>query len=190
MSQAVQSSPRSMGKQKQEIHRPSNGKTVQGYERSDGAISIHHASDTIQKSYRRTTGSWEEMSQSTRNSTCTHGNKPEIHSDTPTENQNSRGSESLKRGVMLRSTPIFLFPLNCHYHHASSTRTSTSTSTSNIASTRSHASSTQSASTHAHHLCLPFTTRGPHSSTCHTAQSHHRQPYPTATRRTRHYGCR
>ena len=41
---------------------------------------------------------------------------------------------------VLRSTPIFLFPLNCHYHHASST--STSTSTSSATSTHSHANST------------------------------------------------
>ena len=190
MSQAVQGSSHSMGKQEQEIHRPCNGKTVQGYERSNGAILIHHAPGTIQKGYRRTTGSWEEMPQSTRNRTCTHGNEPKVHSDTPTENQNLRGSESLKRGVMLRSTPIFLFPLNCHYHHTSSTSTNTSTSTSSTANTRSHANSTQSTSTHARQLCLPFTTRGPHSSMHHTAQSHHRQPYPTATRRTRHYGCR
>ena len=186
MSQAIQGSPCSVGKQEQEIHRPHNSKTVQGYERSNGAIPIHHASDTIQKGYRRTTGSWEEMSQSTHNRTCTHSNQPEFHSDTPTENQNSRGSESLKRGVMLRSTPIFLFPFNCHYHYTSSisTSTSTSTSTSSITSTRSHASSTQSTSTHTYQLCLPFTTRGPHSSTRHTAQSHHRQSYPTATKRT------
>ena len=184
MSQAVQGSPRSVGKQEQKIHRPCNGKTVQGYERSNGAILIHHASGIIQKGYRCTTGSWEEMSQSTHNSTCMHGNEPEVHSDTPTKNQNLHGSESLKRGVMLRSTPIFLFPLNRHYHHASSTSTSTSTSTSSTTSMHSYASSTQSTSTHAHQLCLPFITRGPHSSTCHTARSHHRQSYCSATKRT------
>ena len=96
--------------------------------------------------------------------------------------------DKMKLRKVLRSTLIFLSPFNRHYHHASST--STSTSTSSIASTRSHASSTQSASTHAHQLCLPFTTRGPHSSTRHTAQSHHRQSYPTAMRRTRRYGRR
>ena len=40
-----------MGKQGKENHRPSNGNTVQGYERSNGAISIHHASGTLQKGY-------------------------------------------------------------------------------------------------------------------------------------------
>ena len=90
---------------------------------------------------------------------------------------------------MLRSTPIFLSPFNRHYHHTSSISTSTSTSISSIASTCSHASSMQSTSMHAYQLCLPFTTRGPHSSTRHTAQSHHSQSYPTATRRTRRYGC-
>ena len=143
MSQAVQGSPCSVGKQEQKVHRSRDGKTVQGYERNYGAISIYHTSDIIQTGYRRATGSWEEMSQSTRNSTCTHGNEPEFHSDTPTENQNSRGSESFKRGVMLRSTPIFLFPLNRHYHHASSTSISTSTSTNSITRMRSHTSSTR-----------------------------------------------
>ena len=48
----------------------------------------------------------------------------------------------------------------------------------------------QSTSTYAHPLCLPFSTRGHHSSTHHTAQSPHHQSCPSAMGRTWHYGCR